>query len=111
MDALCLRLSLCHKILVGTNLYKEVHKTVELAMNMMTNEVGPLDEVCLRMARGIVNRLSCGAEVQKLCASAVEAFDSMCCVPCVDGMQKRESLGKYITFFRNLKCELMFFVL
>ncbi|XP_023001858.1 VIN3-like protein 2 [Cucurbita maxima] len=98
VDALCLRLSLCHKILVGTNLYKEVHKTVEFAMNMMTNEVGPLDEVCLRMARGIVNRLSCGAEVQKLCASAVEAFDSMCCVPCVDGMQKREKLDCEILF-------------
>ena len=29
------------------------------------------------MARGLVNRLSCGAEVQKLCSSAIEAFDSM----------------------------------
>lgn len=101
MDVLCLRLSLCHKILVGTNLYKGVHETVELAVNMLTNEVGPLDEVCLRMARGIVNRLSCGAEVQKLCASAVEAFDSLCCVPYRDCMQKRETLSKYLFFLRK----------
>lgn len=98
VDVLCLRLSLCHKILVGTNLYKGVYETVELAVNMLTNEVGPLDEVCLRMARGIVNRLSCGAEVQKLCASAVEAFDSLCCVPHRDCMQKRETLNCEILF-------------
>ncbi|XP_022997084.1 VIN3-like protein 2 [Cucurbita maxima] len=98
VDVLCLRLSLCHKILVGTNLHKELHKTVELAVTMLTNEVGPLHEVCLRMARGIVNRLSCGAEVQKLCASAVEAFDSMCCGPYRDCMQKRETLNCEILF-------------
>ncbi|XP_004152742.1 VIN3-like protein 2 isoform X2 [Cucumis sativus] len=98
VDVLCLRLSLCHKILIGTNLYRELHKTVELAVNMLTNEMGPLDEVCLRTARGIVNRLSCGAEVQKLCASAVEDFDSMCRVPYRDCMQKRETLNCKILF-------------
>lgn len=110
MDVLCLRLSLCRKILVGTNLYKEVQKIVELAVNILTSEVGPLDEVCLKMARGIVNRLSCGAEVQKLCTSAVEAFDSTCCVPYRDCVQKRETFSKYLYFLRNLIYELMFFL-
>lgn len=77
VDVLCLRLSLAYKILMGTALYKELQKTVETAVNILNNEVGPLDQVCTSMARGIVNRLPCGAEVQKLCASALESFDSM----------------------------------
>ncbi|KAM3730311.1 hypothetical protein ACB098_12G078100 [Castanea mollissima] len=77
VDVLCLRLSLAYKILMGTTLYKEVQKTVENAVNILNNEVGPLDQVCTSMARSIVNRLSCGSEVQKLCASALESFDSI----------------------------------
>ena len=74
MDALCLRLSLCYKILVGTERFKDVHRMVESAVNMLNKEVGPLDHVC---ARGIVNRLSCGTQVQQICSSAVEYFDSV----------------------------------
>ncbi|KAG7971987.1 hypothetical protein I3843_07G162300 [Carya illinoinensis] len=79
VDVLCLRLSLAHKILMGTALYKEVQRTVESAVKILNDEVGPLDQVCTSMVRCIVNRLSCGAEVQKLCASAVLSFDSLVC--------------------------------
>lgn len=79
VDVLCLRLSLAHKILMGTALYKEVQRTVETAVKILKDEVGPLDQVCTSMARCIVNRLSSGAEVQKLCTSAMASFDSMGC--------------------------------
>lgn len=76
VDVLCLRILLAHAILNGTGMYREVHNIVEIALNLLKNEVGPLDQVSREMARGIVNRLSCGSEVQRLCASALEAFDS-----------------------------------
>ncbi|KAL5559962.1 hypothetical protein UlMin_036173 [Ulmus minor] len=76
VDVLCLRIALSHKILLGTENYKELHQMVEIAQEMLSKEVGQLDQVCARMSRGIVNRLSCGADVQKICGSAVECFDS-----------------------------------
>ncbi|KAL5102519.1 hypothetical protein RYX36_006846 [Vicia faba] len=75
VDILSLRISLAHRILTGTKVYTEVHKIVETALKLLENEAGPLDHVYARMTRGIVSRLSCGAEVQKLCSSAVECFD------------------------------------
>jgi hypothetical protein len=93
VDVLCLRLSLAHRILMGTALYKEVQKTVETAVEILNNEVGPLDQVCTSMARCIVNRLSCGSEVQKLCASAVASFDSMFYR---DYMEKKDPFGKLL---------------
>ncbi|KAH1095136.1 hypothetical protein GYH30_040437 [Glycine max] len=75
-DILSLRISLAHRILVGTEVYKEVQKIVETALKLLENEVGSLDHVYASMTRGIVSRLSCGAEVQRLCSSALECFDS-----------------------------------
>ncbi|KAJ9187025.1 hypothetical protein P3X46_002524 [Hevea brasiliensis] len=77
VDVLCLRVLLGYKILTGTEQYKEMQQCLETALQLLKNELGPLDLVYAKMARGIVNRLSCGAEVQKLCASTVEAFDLM----------------------------------
>ncbi|KAH7567655.1 hypothetical protein ACOSQ2_010641 [Xanthoceras sorbifolium] len=95
VDVLCLRISLAHKILLRTEQYKEVQKKVETALCILTSEVGPLNLLCTKMARGIVNRLSCGAEVQKLCASAVEAFDSMFVA---DHVKKKEPASCQIRF-------------
>ncbi|KAI9200143.1 hypothetical protein LWI28_003348 [Acer negundo] len=95
VDVLCLRISLAHKILLRTELYKELQKKVETALCILTNEVGPLNLLCTKMARGIVNRLSCGVEVQKLCSSAVEAFDSMFVV---DHVEKKEPASCQIQF-------------
>ncbi|WJX58033.1 hypothetical protein P8452_43531 [Trifolium repens] len=75
VDILSLRISLAHRILIGTKVYKEVQRIVETALKLLENEVGPLDHVYARMTRGIVSRLSCGAEVQKLCSTAIECFD------------------------------------
>lgn len=99
VDELCLRISLGHKILLGTELFKEVQKTVETALQILTNEVGPLNLLCTKMARGIVNRLACGAKVQKLCASAVEALDSMFVVDtCPSDIVKKEPASCQIRF-------------
>ncbi|KAL8153959.1 hypothetical protein V2J09_011719 [Rumex salicifolius] len=76
VDVLCLRISLCCKILDGTKLHKDVHKVVFTAAKKLKKELGPLDRVCAKMGRGIVNRLACGAEVQKLCTSALESYNS-----------------------------------
>lgn len=77
VDVLCLRISLSHKILEKTEKYKGLLTVVELAAEMLKNEVGPLAQASEKMDRRIVNRLSCSTAVQKLCCSAVEAFDSM----------------------------------
>ncbi|GMH03951.1 hypothetical protein Nepgr_005790 [Nepenthes gracilis] len=76
VDMLCLRISLCYKILDGTEQYKNLHKHIDCAVKKLKRELGPLDLVCAKMGRGIVKRLVCGAEVQRLCASALETFDN-----------------------------------
>ncbi|XP_019417851.1 PREDICTED: VIN3-like protein 3 isoform X1 [Lupinus angustifolius] len=76
VDMLSLRVSLAHRILIGTEVYIEVQKIVETALKLLNNEVGPLDQVCARMTRGIVSRLSCGSDVQKLCSNALDCFYS-----------------------------------
>ncbi|KAK7385397.1 hypothetical protein VNO78_31114 [Psophocarpus tetragonolobus] len=75
-DILSLRISLAHRILIGTEVYTEVQKIVETALKVLESEVGSLDHVYASMTRGIVSRLSCGAEVQRLCSTALECFDS-----------------------------------
>ncbi|XP_072970284.1 VIN3-like protein 2 isoform X2 [Typha angustifolia] len=77
VDILCDRLSLSHKMLKGTERYKELEYIVSTAVKKLKKEVGPLDKVSAVMGRGIVNRLNCSAEVQKLCFSAVDAVDSI----------------------------------
>ncbi|GMH17460.1 hypothetical protein Nepgr_019301 [Nepenthes gracilis] len=75
VDVLCLRISLCFKILDGTEKYKDLHKHVSSAVKKLKEELGPLDLVNSKMGRGIVNRLACGAEVRKLCAYALQSFN------------------------------------
>lgn len=81
VDVLCSRISLSHKILDGTERHKDLHKRIDTAAKKLKKELGPLDRVCEKMGRGIVNRLACGAEVQRLCASALEAFDALVSQP------------------------------
>ncbi|KAG2333285.1 hypothetical protein Bca52824_004465 [Brassica carinata] len=47
------------------------------AVRKLEGEVGPLVSWERKMARGIVNRLPSGAQVQKLCSLAMEALDKM----------------------------------
>ncbi|XP_020102357.1 VIN3-like protein 2 isoform X2 [Ananas comosus] len=79
VDVLCDRLSLVHKMLKGTERYKELEDIVTTTVKKLKKEVGPLDKVSTLMGRAIVNRLNCGAEVQRLCSAAVEAVDSILC--------------------------------
>ncbi|KAL6297149.1 hypothetical protein ACE6H2_005291 [Prunus campanulata] len=98
VDVLCLRISLSYKILSGTKKYQKLQNTLETAIKKLKNEVGPLEQVCAKMARGIVNRLSCGADVQKLCNSAMEYFDSMFSDPCPVHVEKEERATCRIQF-------------
>lgn len=104
VDVLCLRISLSYKILSGTEKYQKLQNTLETAIKKLKNEVGPLEQVCAKMARGIVNRLSCGADVQKLCNSAVESFDSVFSDPCPVHVEKEERASKlFFLVFNDLK--------
>ncbi|WOK92112.1 protein VERNALIZATION INSENSITIVE 3 isoform X1 [Canna indica] len=76
VDVLCYRISLSHKILCSTEKYQSLHEIVDSAMKKLEAEVGPINDLP-NMARGIVNRLSVGAEVQRMCALAVNLLDSM----------------------------------
>lgn len=74
---LCERLSLSHKIIQGSERYKEIASIISSAVKTLEIEVGSaLDQVSVITGRGIVNRLTCGAEVQKLCSSTLEIVDS-----------------------------------
>lgn len=74
VDVLCQRLSLGHRLLNGTHKYWAVHEIVDKAIKKLEAEVGSISEGSAKLARGIVNRLSCGSEVQNLvCMALIEA--------------------------------------
>lgn len=77
VDILCYRVSLGHKLLKGTQKYRNLYKIVDEAFKKLEAEVGPLTGFPVKMGRGIVNRLSVGPEVQKLCASALESLEKL----------------------------------
>ncbi|XP_039003110.1 VIN3-like protein 2 isoform X2 [Hibiscus syriacus] len=77
VDILCYRVSLGQKLLNGTENYRKLSEIVDEAIKKLEAEVGPLTGVPVKIGRGIVNRLSSGPEVQKLCSSAVEFLDKM----------------------------------
>lgn len=63
--------------MAGTKKYQKPSDTIDDAVKLLETEVGTLTGVPVKMGRGIVNRLSSGQEIQRLCASAVELFESM----------------------------------
>ncbi|KAI3827625.1 hypothetical protein L1987_01705 [Smallanthus sonchifolius] len=77
VDILCYRVSLSQKLLAGTLQYQKLHNIVNEAMEKLEADVGPLTGLPVKRARGIVNRLSSGQKIQKLCALAVESVDSV----------------------------------
>lgn len=77
VDILCYRLSLSQKILAGTKHYQNLYGIIDTAVKKLEEEVGPLTGLPVKKARGIVNRLSSGPEVQRLCASVVDSLDTM----------------------------------
>ncbi|XP_057767287.1 VIN3-like protein 2 isoform X2 [Salvia miltiorrhiza] len=77
VDILCYRLSLSQKILAGTKHYQHLFRIIDEAVEKLEEDVGPLTGLPVKKARGIVNRLSSGPEIQRLCASALESLDFM----------------------------------
>lgn len=77
VDILCYRVSLGQKLLNGTVKFQNLSEIVDEAVKKLEDEVGTLTGLPVKMGRGIVNRLSSGPEVQKLCSFAVESLDKM----------------------------------
>ncbi|KAI3772079.1 hypothetical protein L6452_03253 [Arctium lappa] len=77
VDILCYRVSLGQKLLTGTVRYRTLAKMVNEAIQKLEADVGPLTGLPVKRARGIINRLSSGQEVQRLCAFAIESLDSI----------------------------------
>lgn len=77
VDILCYRISLSKKLLSEGEKYQDVHQIVDEAVKKLEAEVGPLTGVPVGTGRGIVNRLSSGPEVQKLCSLAIDTLDSL----------------------------------
>ncbi|KAJ8500870.1 hypothetical protein OPV22_011422 [Ensete ventricosum] len=75
VDVLWYRISLAHKLIGATEKYQSLHEIVDTARKKLEAEIGPINDSS-NMVRGIVNRLSVAAEVQKLCALAVDLLDS-----------------------------------
>ncbi|CAF1698652.1 BnaC03g12980D [Brassica napus] len=77
VDVLCYRVSLGQKLLRGTRRYQNLLELMDEAVKKLEGDVGPLVSWEMKMARGIVNRLASGSQVQKLCYLAMEALDKM----------------------------------
>ena len=75
VDALCYRIYLSFRLLEETSRFRELHEIVKDAKAKLETEVGPMNGVSAKMARGIVSRLSIAGDVQKLCSLAIEKAD------------------------------------
>ncbi|KAK9141873.1 hypothetical protein Syun_011273 [Stephania yunnanensis] len=75
VDVLCHRISLSYRLLDGTSRFRELHEVVVDAKAKLETEVGPVNGVSAKMARGIVSRLSVSGDVLKLCSLAIEKAD------------------------------------
>ncbi|KAI3444723.1 hypothetical protein Pfo_001388 [Paulownia fortunei] len=77
VDVLCYRIFLGYRLLDGTSRFNELQEYVRDAKAKIETEVGPVNGVSAKMARGIVSRLSVAVEVQRLCSLAVEKADEL----------------------------------
>ena len=75
VDVLCYRIFLSYRLLDGTSRFKELHEITTEAKTKLEAEVGPMNGESVKMARGIVSRLSVAGDVQKLCSQAIEKAD------------------------------------
>lgn len=75
VDILCYRIYLSYRLLDGTSRFQELHEIIKEAKAKLETEVGPVNGVSAKMARGIVSRLSVAGDVQKLCSRAIEKAD------------------------------------
>ncbi|XP_021275900.1 VIN3-like protein 1 isoform X2 [Herrania umbratica] len=75
LDVLCYRIYLSYRLLDKTSRFKELHEFVRDGKAKLEKEVGPVNGVHAKMARGIVSRLSVAGDIQKLCSLAIEKAD------------------------------------
>lgn len=75
IDVLCYRIFLSYRLLDGTSRFKELHEIITEAKTKLEAEVGPMNGESVKMARGIVSRLSVAGDVQKLCSHAIDKAD------------------------------------
>ncbi|KGN65371.1 VIN3-like protein 1 isoform X2 [Cucumis sativus] len=75
VDILCYRIYLSYRLLEGTSRFKELHEVIQEAKAKLETEVGPVNGISAKMARGIVCRLAVAGDVQKLCSLAIEKAD------------------------------------
>lgn len=66
-----------YRLLDGSSRFKELHEIVRDAKAKLETEVGPVNGMSAKMARGIVSRLPVAAEVQKLCSLAIDKADEL----------------------------------
>ncbi|PON44420.1 Telokin/Myosin light chain kinase [Trema orientale] len=75
VDVLCYRIYLSYRLLDGTSRFREMNEIIKEAKAKLETEVGPVNGVSSKMARGIVSRLSIAGDVQKLCTLAIGKAD------------------------------------
>ncbi|XP_027359070.1 VIN3-like protein 1 isoform X2 [Abrus precatorius] len=93
VDVLCYRIYLSYRLLDGTSRFKELHEMVKEAKAKLEKEVGPVNGVSAKMARGIVSRLPIASDVQKLCSLAIENANKwLATVPDVNPESREGSL-------------------
>ncbi|OWM66009.1 hypothetical protein CDL15_Pgr015435 [Punica granatum] len=90
VDVLCYRIYLSFRLLDGTSRFKELHEIIKEAKAKLETEVGPVDGMSAKMARGIVSRLSIAGEVQELCYIAIEKADEWLSSVCSESSNQRE---------------------
>ncbi|XP_022999438.1 VIN3-like protein 1 isoform X1 [Cucurbita maxima] len=93
VDVLCYRIYMSYRLLDGTSRFKEMHEIVKDAKVKLEAEVGPLNGISAKMARGIVSRLSVAGDVQTLCSLAIENADKwLATAPHVNPNYREDSL-------------------
>ncbi|GMI94797.1 VIN3-LIKE 1, VERNALIZATION 5 [Hibiscus trionum] len=75
LDVLCHRIYLSYRLLDSTSRFKELHELVKDMKAKLETEVGTVNGVSAKMARGIVSRLSVAGDIQKLCSLAIGKAD------------------------------------
>ncbi|XP_030954423.1 VIN3-like protein 1 isoform X1 [Quercus lobata] len=99
VDVLCYRIYLSYRLLEGTSRFKELHEIVKDAKAKLETEVGLVNGISAKMARGIVSRLSIAGDVQKLCSLATEKADEWLAAVSNANPNCRDSLPAACKFF------------
>ncbi|XP_031256809.1 VIN3-like protein 1 isoform X1 [Pistacia vera] len=100
LDVLCYRIYLSYRLLDGTSRFKELHNIIKDAKSKLETEVGSVNGISAKMARGIVSRLSVAGDVQKLCCLAIEKADEwLASISNVNSNCREDSLPAACRFF------------